>query len=1009
MGRDRHRLGIIAASAGLDTLYTPAVAAQALPSVLTRATTALEKGRGAEAAQLLAPVLRSGTLSRQDELNVRVALAEAWLLQDDLVQAAAVLGRTPDTLREPISDGQLSALWRLHGRLTFKRGEQSRAIAMHSRALKQAEMAHDSRAIGLAHYELALSYKQVGDSGIVREHLTEAASALHAAGDRRHLALVHSLSAVLLAQSGRSDEASAALRQGERLAVAISADDVLAGIVHNQANVALMRHKHDEALALAERSVSLHQSLGSGHGLAVALATLGQIHVQLGDLARAEQILNHALEVRSSVQFREKSRETTGAVFDTLAQIHLMKGSYERAGEYLRLAGEAYGDGSQTMRWYEWSLKVLGVKLAIRRGAFDEALAMADQLANASGVPPSDAIQADLAASEALLAAGRLEEAEKRLHVCEDRLDPRGAPGTWGEFLRIRGQIHEQTSRPSAAYHDFAQSANVFDLLGERYQAALSHLSMGRISAEAGSTGTADRYLKLAEDVFKTLGAQRDLDETAAAREALGRGPAVESGADASDADDAIVRRLVDAAILPELLARETAAALMETLEAESVVLFVAPADGDLRILAATGVDQDAAEAIARAASQGTREHRGNPLVLESLGRNHEGPRFCALLAGKKRSESELRRFRMFSAVARQGFELCGVRERPPQTSEQAGERSLEPLLPGFVCASAAMNRLADQIQRMQGHNLTVLITGESGTGKDLVARAIHFGSPRSAAMFLPYNCTTTTRELADSQLFGHRRGSFTGAVADQQGLIRSATGGTLFLDEIGDLPLDIQPKLLRFLEQGEIMPVGETRPLAVDVRVLAATNADLEQRVSEGRFREDLYYRLSVIRLHVPPLRERREEVPHLSTFFLRDACERLGKPDVRLSPATLDLFARYWWPGNVRQLRNEIQRAVAMSPPGGAIEPEHLSPDLSAPEPGKATVGAPADPGLAMRPGNLANVVERIERDLITATLSSTAGNISETARVLGLTRRGLYLKMRRLGLEASMADTQ
>src|SRR5215203_4518396 len=158
------------------------------------------------------------------------------------------------------------------------------------------------------------------------------------------------------------------------------------------------------------------------------------------------------------------------------------------------------------------------------------------------------------------------------------------------------------------------------------------------------------------------------------------------------------------------------------------------------------------------------------------------------------------------------------------------------------------MQRVVDQITRLQGNDLTVLITGESGTGKELVARAIHVRSPRSAALFLPYNCTTTTRDLADSQLFGHRRGSFTGAIADQQGLIRSAIGGTLFLDEIGDLPLDIQPKLLRFLEQGEIMPVGETRPQAVEVRVLAATNADLEQRVTDGQFREDLYYRLSVI-----------------------------------------------------------------------------------------------------------------------------------------------------------------
>jgi DNA-binding NtrC family response regulator len=360
----------------------------------------------------------------------------------------------------------------------------------------------------------------------------------------------------------------------------------------------------------------------------------------------------------------------------------------------------------------------------------------------------------------------------------------------------------------------------------------------------------------------------------------------------------------------------------------------------------------------------------------------------------------------MFAAVAKQGFELCGARERRGQPVEQGNERPLEPLLPGFICASAAMNKVAEQIQRLQGHDLTVLITGESGTGKDLVARAIHVGSPRSSAMFLPYNCTTTQRDLADSLLFGHRRGSFTGAITDQQGLIRTAAGGTLFLDEIGDLSLDIQPKLLRFLEQGEVMPVGETRPQAVDVRVLAATNADLEQRVAEGRFREDLYYRLCVIRIHVPPLRDRREEIPHLSTFFLREARERLGKPDVHLSSATLDLFDRYWWPGNVRQLRNEVQRAVAMSPPGGTIEPDQLSADLTAPPP-SGVAGSAGTSGRSARPRNLAAAVEEVEREVIGVTLQRTSGNISETARVLGLTRRGLYLKMRRLGLDGIAAD--
>ncbi|OFW01999.1 MAG: hypothetical protein A3I61_00570 [Acidobacteria bacterium RIFCSPLOWO2_02_FULL_68_18] len=973
-------------------------------STLGRASAALERGRGIEAAQLLGPLLKTGTLNREDEVSVRVALAEACLLQDDLTQAATALGRAPDTFREPLGDARLSTLWRLHGRITFARGEQSRAIALHSRALKHAELAHESRAIGLAHYELALCYKQVGDSGIVREHLTEAASALHAAGDRRHLALVHSLSAVLLAQSGRCDEATAALRQGERLATTIQADDVLAGIVHNQANVALLRHHYEQALVLAERSVALHQGLGSGHGLAVALATLGQIHVQLGDLERAEEVLTRTLEVRSQVQFHE----TTGAVFDTLAQIHLMRGSYERAGEYLRQASEAYGAyGTQTMRWYEWSLRVLGVKLAIRRGAYEVAIAMAEELVATSGVPPAESLQAELAACEALVAANRIGEAEQRLERCEVRLDPRAAPGSWGEFLRIRGAVHERSRRPAAAHHDFAQSASVFDLLGERYHAALSNLALGRLAARAGNRTAAERYLDHAGATFRALGAERDLTEVEGARAELNGTPLVQPSVSVADADEAVVRRLIEAAILPDLLAREAATALVETLEADAAIIFVAPPGGEVRVVASCGCDSDVARALARAAAQGSREYGEGLLLSEALGRDSDGPRRCVIVAARRLTDTAARRLRMFAAIARQGFELCGARERPPQAIEPANERPIEPLLPGFICASASMNRVVEQIQRLQGSDLTVLITGESGTGKDLVARAIHVGSLRRAAMYLPYNCTTTTRELADSQLFGHRRGSFTGAVTDQPGLIRSAAGGSLFLDEIGDLPLDIQPKLLRFLEQGEIMPVGDTRPQAVDVRVLAATNADLEQRVAEGKFREDLYYRLSVIRIHVPPLRERREEIPHLSTFFLREACDRLGKPDVQLAPATLDLFARYWWPGNVRQLRNEVQRAVAMSTPGGAVEPNHLSADLTAP-PTRADATTPVvAPAPGGRPPNLAAAIEQVERELIVATLDRTRGNISETARILGLTRRGLYLKIRRLRLEVVGTD--
>ena len=296
-----------------------------------QAVRALDQGRGADATTLLVRVLKRPGLGREEQIQVRCALAEAWLLQDDIRQATEALGRPPEA-RERLDPARLSDLWRMHGRLAAARGEPSRGIAFLTKARQAAERAHDSRAIGLAHFELGLCYRQVGDTAIVREHLTQAASALHAVGDRRHLAMVHSLSGVTLAQEGRLDEAMAALGQAERLAVLVEAGDVLATVCGNQANVALMQHRHDQALTLAERSVELQQQGGTPHGLGVALASLGQICVRLGSLNRAEEALNRALDVRSPLQFM---RETTGAVFDSLAQIHLIRGQHEEADRCL--------------------------------------------------------------------------------------------------------------------------------------------------------------------------------------------------------------------------------------------------------------------------------------------------------------------------------------------------------------------------------------------------------------------------------------------------------------------------------------------------------------------------------------------------------------------------------------------------------------------------------------------------------------------------------------------------
>ncbi len=972
----------------------------AFQPALARARAALERGRHADAIAVLTQALKSSGLKHEDELGLKYTLAEAWLMGDDVAQAAAILGRPPDSLRDDLPPALLSTLWRLHGRIAFAKGDQSRAIALLGRALRHAEQAHDSEAIGLAHYELGHCYKQVGDAAIVREHIAKAAPALHAAGNRRYLALLHSLSGVVLAQNGRMDESMAALRQAEHFATSVQAHDVHGIICNNQANVALLQHRPEVALTLSERSAALQEQMGPGRGLAISLATLGQILIRLGKLERADEVLHRALQARGQSQFHE----ITGAVFDSLAQIALTRGDYEAADDFLRQAGEAYGSyGGLTGLWYEWSIRVLEAKLALRRGATDEALRVANEIA--AKAPPAEAIQAELIASDALLLAGRTSEAEARLGEIAGRINPRAVPGAWGEFLRLRGAMHAAAGRFSEGYHDIAQSVSVFELMGEGYQSALSHLALGKLASRVGTRSQAEPQLRIAAAMFEDLGAARDLLEAQQAASNLPSAELTESAVTPVDADDAIVRRLVDAAAFPELLGHETAAAVRDTLHAECAVVFVAPTQGDVRPVAWTSGDADRAKTIAMRAVGSA--HGSGWVVSEPIGRDVHGTRYVATLLPRPIADPLRRRLKMIAAITAQGFDLCMARQRPTQPAEVAHEQPLEPLLPGFLCASPAMMRVVEQIQRLQGNELTVLITGESGTGKELGARAIHVGSLRSSAVFLPYNCTTTTRDLADSQLFGHRRGSFTGAVNDQLGLVRTAAGGTLFLDEIGDLPIDVQPKLLRFLEQGEIMPIGETRPQRVDVRVIAATNADLEQRVADGKFREDLYYRLTVIRIIIPPLRERREEIPHLTSLFLREASERMVKPDVFLTSDTLELLAQYWWPGNIRQLRNEIQRLVALSRAGQGIGPEHLSPEITSAAIRQQTfAGDIARPAPRPPVTSLAEAVDGLEREIIEATLHQSSGNISEAARALGLTRRGLYLKLRRLGFETAPA---
>jgi two-component system nitrogen regulation response regulator NtrX len=307
-----------------------------------------------------------------------------------------------------------------------------------------------------------------------------------------------------------------------------------------------------------------------------------------------------------------------------------------------------------------------------------------------------------------------------------------------------------------------------------------------------------------------------------------------------------------------------------------------------------------------------------------------------------------------------------------------------------IIGESVPMKALRQQMALMAGTNGRVLIYGESGTGKELVAHAIHATSPRAAAPFVEVNCAAIPEELIESELFGHVKGSFTSAHENKAGKFEKADGGVLFLDEVGDMSLRTQSKVLRVLEEQRFEPVGAAGSLQVDVRVLAATNKNLEEEIARGNFREDLFYRLNVIPFFVPPLRDRREDIPLLADYFLREFTTAYGRKPKELTPEAYTLLAEYHWPGNVRELRNLIERIVIMNPQvrvdarhvplNPARRPAERSPD---------------------RFGSLQEVREAAEREYILKKMEETSGNVTRAAELLGLERSNLYRKMKALGI--------
>jgi len=516
------------------------------------------------------------------------------------------------------------------------------------------------------------------------------------------------------------------------------------------------------------------------------------------------------------------------------------------------------------------------------------------------------------------MAAGQTSEARVTLRRMQRLLDRLPSPWFTAQLRRIEGGVLAASGYWTEARQLLQAASATFELAKDRCDALMTRYLTCLLVAvfECGEANENEidcvrsqmHALGLMDPRSMQLGVERMTEH-------LRRAEQPQDTAHVRSAERLVVpfQRVAMRGAAPNLILSELAQVVFELLPGRTIQLEELDSEGRARVL--YGLDRAARSGSALADAPREPEWiefsdgAGRLLRLGVLGPlDADGRATLSLLTTT-------------AALALEVAVLRSVGERAPSNSAE----SLVPELPGFVAASTEMRALRAELSRLARSRSTVIITGESGTGKEIVARAIHDLSERANRAYIAFNCATVPRELFEGQLFGYRRGSFTGATSDHPGVIRSAHGGTLFLDEIGELPLDIQPKLLRFLENSEVFPLGERAPVHVDVRVLAATHRDLTKLVREGRFREDLYYRLQVVPVVIPALRERRADIPVLARHFLRELTPSEREPPV-LAPDALAALLAQQFAGNVRELKNIIERALAYFPDQVVLKAEHL-----------------------------------------------------------------------------------
>jgi len=771
--------------------------------------------------------------------------------------------------------------------------------------------------------------------------------------------------------------------------------------------------------------VEILREAGDKRGLSTAFGNIGRAHMFLGEWSSADDYLE-----RSSALARESACEySLGLTFGNHAHLQMRRGtlaaaagSLKEATVHAELAGDDLGLASTLSDFGE---------LEHLRGNDQAALeffARSEELMEQSGTI-DDLPELHRRKAESLRALGHRDDAEVLVTAARTAAEEMGNRLEAANSLRVLGELAADSDNPDEAVRLLEDAVERLRVLGAPYELNQTLQVLGRVLLGAGLHDAAIERLTEARDGFKRLGARRDArraqEELAAATGQIAPGPgklpdererlaalyASSHSLSSAPSVDVLVQELAD--IAAAAMPADTVAVVLLTPGREPVLarssLCESRAGGDdtLSLVSAALSELHERDVHVLLAGPDTATPilapflksggvRRLALVPMSSGERMVGALYLDYRARDGEfSEGDVRFLR---ALAVQAATLIDNAQLRSKLTDEVD--SLRWVVDGrhkfasIVGQSLSMQQLFATLEKVARTSVTVLIEGESGTGKELVARAVHLNGPRKNERFVAQNCAALPEQLLESELFGHVRGAFTGAHRDKQGLFEAADGGTFFLDEIADMPPSLQVKLLRVLQEGEIRRVGATDHIDVDVRIIAATNKRLREEVKAGRFREDLFYRLDVVGVEMPPLRDRRDDVPLLAQHFLNRFCEASGEPERGFSDRAMDLLVNYDWPGNVRELENEIERAVALSDVGATITAECLSDRIRSVQ----VAIHPPKPGTRL---SLKSMVEDVEKRVILQLLNENNWNKSRTAEALGLSRQGLLKKIGRFGL--------